>query len=122
MRAWCALPLDNESARSVSATDLASLTSLIRRWPAPSSRAVANAKEFFELDFWKGPKPTPETVYRVHFGLADEREFQVRASALERWKITDSRDKLSAASELKVQAAETSQLARLVESDLLSEG
>jgi hypothetical protein len=48
--------------------------------------AVANAKEFFDLDFWKGPKPTPETVYRVHFGLADEREFRVSASALDRWE------------------------------------
>ena len=28
--------------------------------------AVASAKEFFESDFWKGPKPTPETLYRVH--------------------------------------------------------
>jgi hypothetical protein len=36
--------------------------------------AVAKAKEFFELDFWKGPKPTTEMIYRVHL-VADEREF-----------------------------------------------
>jgi hypothetical protein len=47
--------------------------------------AVACAKEFFELNFWKGPKPTPETIYRVHL-VADEREFQVPAQALERWE------------------------------------
>ena len=46
--------------------------------------AVAKAKEFFELDFWKGPKPTPETIYRVHL-VADERMFQLPAAALERW-------------------------------------
>jgi len=44
-------------------------------------KAVAKAKEFFELDFWKGPKPTPETIYRVHL-VADEREFQVLVAAL----------------------------------------
>jgi hypothetical protein len=38
----------------------------------------------FESDFWKGPKPTPETIYPVHL-VADEREFQGPASALERW-------------------------------------
>jgi hypothetical protein len=47
--------------------------------------AVAKAKEFFQLDFWKGPEPTPETIYRVHL-VADERVFQVPASAVERWK------------------------------------
>jgi hypothetical protein len=39
--------------------------------------AVARAKEFFETDFWKGPKPTPETIYRVHL-VADERGFRCR--------------------------------------------
>ena len=38
--------------------------------------AVSRAKEFFELDFWKGPKPTPETIYCVHL-VADERIFLV---------------------------------------------
>jgi hypothetical protein len=47
--------------------------------------AVARAKEFFESDFWKGPKPTPETIYRVHL-VAGEREFRVPAEALERWE------------------------------------
>jgi hypothetical protein len=47
--------------------------------------AVARAKEFFELDFWKGPKPTPETVFLVAL-VADTRIFRVTASALEKWK------------------------------------
>jgi hypothetical protein len=47
--------------------------------------AVARAKEFFESDFWKGPKPTPETIYRDHL-VADEREFYVPAEALARWE------------------------------------
>jgi hypothetical protein len=47
--------------------------------------AVAKAKEFFELEFWKGPKPTLETIYRVHL-VADECVFQVPTEALERWK------------------------------------
>ena len=47
--------------------------------------AVAGAKEFFETDFWKGPKPTPETIYRVHL-VADERVFRVRDQVLETWK------------------------------------
>ena len=38
-----------------------------------------------ESDFWKGPKPTPETIYRVHL-VADERTFWVRAEGLERWQ------------------------------------
>jgi hypothetical protein len=46
---------------------------------------VARAKEFFASDFWKGPKPTPETIYRVHL-VADERVFQVPADAFERWE------------------------------------
>jgi hypothetical protein len=47
--------------------------------------AVAQAKEFFESDFWKGPKPTVDTLYRVHL-VADERMFLVPAEALERWQ------------------------------------
>ena len=47
--------------------------------------AVARAKEFFESDFWKGPKPRPETIYRVHL-VADEREFRVPAADLARWE------------------------------------
>jgi hypothetical protein len=47
--------------------------------------AVAKAKEFFEDDFWKGRKPTPETVYRVYL-VADERVFRVRDQVLETWK------------------------------------
>jgi hypothetical protein len=45
---------------------------------------VVSAREFFKLDFWKGPKPTPETVYLVAL-VADERIFRVAAAALERW-------------------------------------
>lgn len=40
--------------------------------------AVARAKEFFESDFWRGPKPTPETIYLVA-RVADERLFRVCA-------------------------------------------
>jgi hypothetical protein len=47
--------------------------------------AVARAKAFFEDDFWKGPKPIPETLYRVHL-VADERIFRVPATALEKWE------------------------------------
>jgi hypothetical protein len=47
--------------------------------------AASGAKEFFLSDFWKGPKPTPETIYRVHL-VADERVFQVPADAVERWE------------------------------------
>jgi hypothetical protein len=47
--------------------------------------AVACAKEFFELPFWRGPKPTPETLYRVRL-IADERMFLVPAEALARWE------------------------------------
>jgi hypothetical protein len=42
---------------------------------------------FFESDFWKGTKPTPETIYRVHL-VADEREFRVQAAALSDGKGT----------------------------------
>jgi hypothetical protein len=45
--------------------------------------AVAKAREFFESDFWRGPKPTPETIYRVHL-VADERMFLVLAAAMDR--------------------------------------
>ena len=52
--------------------------------------AVSRAKEFFESDFWKGPKPTPETIYRVHL-VADERMFLVPAAALARWERNRNR-------------------------------
>src|SRR5688572_28751815 len=54
--------------------------------------AVARAKEFFELDFWKGSKPTPETVYLVYL-VADERVFRVPAAAIERWQRNHGRDR-----------------------------
>jgi hypothetical protein len=47
--------------------------------------AVARAKEFFESDFWKGPKPKPETIYLVTL-VGDERSFRVAGQAVEKWR------------------------------------
>ena len=50
-------------------------------------QAVARAKEFFESDFWKGPKPKPETVYLVTL-VGDERSFRVASQAVENWRVS----------------------------------
>jgi len=47
--------------------------------------AVANAIEFFNSSFWKGPRPGPETVFKVNL-VSKTAVYQVRADIVERWK------------------------------------
>jgi hypothetical protein len=47
--------------------------------------AFAKTKEFVEASFWKGPKPTPQTMFKVNL-VADDRTFWVPAAALDKWE------------------------------------
>jgi hypothetical protein len=52
--------------------------------------AVSRAKEFFDSDFWRGPKPTEETLFKVNL-VADDRTFLVPAEALARCELRTNR-------------------------------
>jgi hypothetical protein len=47
--------------------------------------AVSTAIDWFRSDFWRGPRTTLETVFKVGF-VPDGRWF-VRAEAVERWRL-----------------------------------
>jgi hypothetical protein len=44
--------------------------------------AVSTAMDWFRSDFWRGPRPTPETVFEV--GLVPDGRWFVRTEAVER--------------------------------------
>ncbi len=44
----------------------------------------AAALAFFERDFWKGPKPRPETILEVHL-VGSHDFYRVRAGRVKRW-------------------------------------
>ena len=46
--------------------------------------AVATALEWFQSDFWRGPRPTRKTVFEV--GLVPDGRWWVSAEAVERWR------------------------------------
>jgi len=46
--------------------------------------ACASALDFFERDFWRGPRPRPETVLEVHV-VGSHDEYRVRASRVREW-------------------------------------
>jgi hypothetical protein len=46
--------------------------------------AVSTALDWFQSDFWRGPRPAREMIFEV--GLVPDGRWFVRAEAVERWQ------------------------------------
>ncbi len=47
--------------------------------------ACASALDFFARDFWKGPKPRPDSILEVHV-VGSHRSYKVRAFRVMQWR------------------------------------
>lgn len=57
----------------------------IRYWVKTLFEACGAALDFFEHDFWKGPKPRPSTVLEVHV-VGSHASYRVKASRIRKWR------------------------------------